>query len=163
MAQFSFVPREQALLRKSIIIIKSPHFYEGQLVITVQSLLPQCAKLFQGFSFRYLEPTDNPIYLNEVSQTALSIKHNINPNLTKIEEQQLCELLEEFFDIFAESTSAMGYTDLVTHSFESPEEIPQKSRPYRVSHTERQVIQEQVEKTSNMVSSTHHNRREVVR
>lgn len=39
----------------------------------------------------------------------------------------------------------MGYTDLVTHSIDTPEAIPQKSRPYRVSHTERQVIQDQVD------------------
>ncbi|KAF2900833.1 hypothetical protein ILUMI_05372 [Ignelater luminosus] len=61
-----------------------------------------------------------------MSSSNNSIDHNINPDLSDDQKNQLLSLLEEYSDIFAESTSRMGYTDLVTHSIETPEANPRK-------------------------------------
>ena len=71
--------------------------------------------------------------------------HNIGHIASYRIKEQLTELLEKYGDVFAKSTKYMGRTNLVKHKIELLDNTPIRSQPYRLSHKDREIIQEQVE------------------
>ncbi|CAG2203360.1 unnamed protein product [Mytilus edulis] len=65
--------------------------------------------------------------------------------LTKLEQGQLRELLNEFSDIFAKSDSDLGKTNLVSHSIDTQGHGAVKQRPYRVPFSQREEIRTQIQ------------------
>jgi len=61
-------------------------------------------------------------------------------DLNTVQQSQLHALLAEFSDIFAHSNYELGRTDLVKHPIEIGDTLPIRSRPYRVSNKQREVI-----------------------
>ncbi|XP_063416775.1 uncharacterized protein LOC134699013 [Mytilus trossulus] len=65
--------------------------------------------------------------------------------LTKLEQGQLMELLNEFSYIFAKSDSDLGKTNLVSHSIDTQGHGAVKQRPYRVPFSQRKEIRTQIQ------------------
>ena len=70
--------------------------------------------------------------------------HNINNELTSEQQEALEKLINEFSDIFAWHSKQIGLTDIVEHEIHTGDAAPIHQRPYRVSHKEREIIQQQV-------------------
>lgn len=70
----------------------------------------------------------------------------IGPDLTPAQFDDLSTLLSSFRDIFDFDDRPLGQTTLVKHRINTGDASPLHRRPYRVSATERQVIQKEVDK-----------------
>lgn len=64
--------------------------------------------------------------------------------LTESEKTRLTTLINEYRDIFALSPTELGRTGLVKHCIDTGDHPPIKQRPYRVSATQRTLIEEHV-------------------
>ena len=64
--------------------------------------------------------------------------------LTEVQQAQLRSLVAEYRDIFALSPEELGRTGLVKHRIDTGDHPPIKQRPYRVSDTQRGIIEEHV-------------------
>lgn len=60
--------------------------------------------------------------------------------LTKHQDRQLRELLEEYSDVFALSDSELGCTDLAKHIIDTGDNRPIKQQPYRTPSVHREKI-----------------------
>ena len=69
---------------------------------------------------------------------------NIGSNLSEYEKRRLTELLNKYSDVFAWSNRELGQTHLVEQEIDTGDAIPIHQPPYRVSHSEREIIREQV-------------------
>lgn len=86
-----------------------------------------------------------PVTSKQLSQETAILLSQCDLNESEIEPQQhaaLVDLITEFEDIFR--AKRPGTTDLVTHSIEVGSAKPINSAPYRVSPTERSVIQSEI-------------------
>ncbi|XP_064464275.1 uncharacterized protein LOC135375519 [Ornithodoros turicata] len=74
------------------------------------------------------------------------IHKTIADNLSDCEKQQLLSVLQEFQDIFdaGAPTSRLPVTHTVEHTINKGDSAPIRSRPYRVSSSERNIIQTHV-------------------
>lgn len=70
----------------------------------------------------------------------------IAPDLPTCQAAELHHLLATYRDIFDFDDRPLGQTSLVSHRIHTGDAIPIRRRPYRVSHSERQVIQREVDK-----------------
>jgi len=113
-------------------------------------------KLFAGTCLAFVSQddcvykmTNNCININETLVTSLPKEsqktYNVNKQLCKNDFQIVYNLVLSFKDTFAWSISDLGRTHLVKHQIETTDNVPVVSRPYRVSHTERKIINSQVE------------------
>jgi len=64
--------------------------------------------------------------------------------LTEPQQAQLKSLIAEYRDIFALSPEELGRTGLVRHRIDTGDHQPIRQRPYRVSETQRGIIEEHV-------------------
>jgi hypothetical protein len=55
------------------------------------------------------------------------------------------DLIEKFSDIFVHGSSKLGVTSLVTHKIETGDASPIKKPPYRVPHSQRDILNESIE------------------
>lgn len=69
----------------------------------------------------------------------------VDEQLTGPQKQELLGLLQKYEDCFSSSMEPMGFTHLVQHSIEVENTDPVRSRPYRISHKEREVISNQIQ------------------
>ena len=88
---------------------------------------------------------DTIIPYKEYSVSSKSSKLNIEP-LNAKQEKQFSQLLMEFSDLFAQDTTELGRTDLVTHRIYTEEGPPIRSRPYSSSPTEQTFIKEEIQR-----------------
>ena len=65
--------------------------------------------------------------------------------LTPEEQAQLRCLLDEYRDIFAVQPDELGRTNIVQHHIETGNHPPIRSRPYRVPHAQREVIDKHID------------------
>src|SRR5271170_3262103 len=67
------------------------------------------------------------------------------PDLTKIQQQQLDQLLYEYQDVIANDKDPPGRTDLITHSIVTDNTLPIKQRPYRLFPTEHDFVAKELD------------------
>ena len=67
------------------------------------------------------------------------------PDLTKIQQQQLDQLLYEYQDVIVNDKDPPGRTDLITHSIVTDNTLPIKQRPYRLSPTEHDFVAKELD------------------
>lgn len=99
------------------------------------------------------------IYVTAVSETCLTstsplipnpmdahklLRHTINANLPDPQRDDLHKLLCSFLDIFDFQSTPLTQTSAVQHTIATGDHRPLRSRPYRVSASEREVIQNHV-------------------
>lgn len=70
----------------------------------------------------------------------------IAPDLSPTHAQELSHLLASYRDIFDFGNQPLGQTTTVKHRIHTGDATPVHRRPYRVSHVERRVIQQEVNK-----------------
>lgn len=70
----------------------------------------------------------------------------ISPDLSEDQASKLCSLLSSFADVFDLGDKPLGRSTTVTHRIDTGDARPIHRRPYRVSHAERGIIQNEVEK-----------------
>ena len=71
--------------------------------------------------------------------------HLSNSELTEEQKQDLLKLLHEYRDCFATSMDEIGCTHLISHSIDTTDDIPVRSRPYRVSSEMKKVLEKEVQ------------------
>lgn len=80
-------------------------------------------------------------------QEALSLlRKTINTCLPRHQQDALYNLLCSFVDVFDISYPHLGHTSVVRHTIDTSDHRPLRSRPYRVSSSERLITQEHVSK-----------------
>lgn len=82
----------------------------------------------------------------DISRTTADFMDMIASDLPPPEAHQLRCLLASYRDIFDLDNRPLGQTSHVTHRINTADATPIRRRPYRVSHAERTVIQQEVEK-----------------
>uniref|UniRef100_L7LV95 RNA-directed DNA polymerase n=1 Tax=Rhipicephalus pulchellus TaxID=72859 RepID=L7LV95_RHIPC len=119
-------------------------------------LCPQV--LPQGISLATLDPACDyhisALTGDKPSPTSPDLGRTTTPNLTKMiaadlpteQVHALRELLASYQDIFDLNDRPLGQTTVVKHRINTGDANPIHRRPYRVSSTERQVIQTEVDK-----------------
>jgi hypothetical protein len=88
---------------------------------------------------------DTMIPYEEYSVSSEPSQLNIGP-LDAKQGKQFSQLLMEFSDLFAQDTTELGRTDLVTHRIYTEEGPPIRSRPYSSSPTEQTFIKEEIQR-----------------
>ena len=68
----------------------------------------------------------------------------MTPNLTSSQHAQIVDLLNRFRTSFDLQQARLGRTSTVVHHIDTGDHAPLRQRPYRVSATERRVIDEHV-------------------
>lgn len=76
-----------------------------------------------------------PVTLDEIK---------INPNLTLLQKQQVLQLINKYRDCFAQNLSELGCTDKAEMHIELNDTTPVVYRPYRLSHSEKEVVRDMV-------------------
>jgi len=71
--------------------------------------------------------------------------HKLDHITEKEFKKKLENLRTEYEDIFCKSPKYMGKTQLIEHKIEFTEDKPVKCRPYRVSKTEREIFDTQIQ------------------
>lgn len=103
-------------------------------------------KLFKGTTIAYLEQTklcSGSVLLASVNSQPY--EHSINNELNEYEYNELKNLIEKYSDIFAWTSNEIGECDIVEHAIDTGNAKPIRQKPYRVAHTERKIIQDQVQ------------------
>jgi hypothetical protein len=67
-------------------------------------------------------------------------------DLTREQQRQFDNLLEEYQDIIANEDSPPGHTDLVNHRIVTEDTLPIKQRPYRISPTEHEFVGKEIDR-----------------
>ena len=68
-----------------------------------------------------------------------------NSELTEEQKQDLLKLLHEYRDCFATGMDEIGCTHLISHSIDTTDEIPVRSRAYKLSPDMKQVLEKEVQ------------------
>ena len=101
---------------------------------------------------RSTQPEDTP--LTEVSIATVTVErqrqlleavHMDEMDLPSEQCVQLCSLLEEYADVFALSSSELGYTDLVSHTIDTNGHPPIRQAPRRIPFALREKVEGMVE------------------
>jgi len=66
------------------------------------------------------------------------------PDLTKQQQLQLDQLLEEYQDVIAKDDDPPGHTNVVKHNIVTDDTLPIKQRPYRLSPTEHEYVEQEI-------------------
>lgn len=152
----NFVPNYNFLIKNGLQINK---IYRENLTLYVDILNygRNSKKLFADTCVAFEVKDNNQIESNCVNEiehleTLVTLPdknvekcYDVNIGLSKNDYQSVHNLVQEFEDIFAWSIEELGHTQLVKHRIDTTDEIPVVSRPYRVSHAERKIINNQVE------------------
>lgn len=114
---------------------------EGILIATLRSLADDHVTTFAAdacpnFPCRPLDATC----------LDMSIRPMIDPDLPPAQSAALARLLASYRDIFDLDDRPLGQTSLVKHRINTGDAAPIHRRPYRVSASERQIIQAEVNK-----------------
>ena len=67
------------------------------------------------------------------------------PDLTKEQQSQLDQLLEEYQDIIAKDDDLPGHTNVVQHNIITDNTLPIKQRPYHLSPTEHEFVGKEID------------------
>lgn len=76
----------------------------------------------------------------------VDIEKMVSSDVTPAQAEALCRILEGYRDIFDFDNRPLGQTSVVTHRINTGDANPIHRRPYRVSASERAVIQQEVNK-----------------
>lgn len=91
------------------------------------------------------DPQINALTPSETTQLAPDLFHaSIDDSLDPTQKAQLLRLLYRFRSSFDCEQHSLGRTSMVTHSIDTGSHAPLRQRPYRVSPSERHVIDQQV-------------------
>lgn len=83
--------------------------------------------------------------MEEVTKThEFSETINFNPNLTSEQRSALDEILHEYKDCFSSTLKDLGYTNVTEMTIDLHDAEPVVYRPYRLSHSERSLVQSMV-------------------
>lgn len=154
LSNVSFIIKEQFFKYRRLVPLTGLYYRDGKVFMRVflKSTVPQAlfAQSTVGFLSENSEISDSMGMFNARVEEDEEMVTPKDHDLDHIEDytikQQLADLLEEYNDVFAKNTKYMGRTDLVKHRIElEPGTVPIKCNPYRVSHKEREIIQEQIE------------------
>lgn len=91
--------------------------------------------------------------VNEIKRTNADIEHLLpllDPNLSSNQREKLLDCLEHFIDCFDFHQEHPIVKSKIKHRIYTGDHPPIKQRPYRVSPTERRIIQTEVEKMIDM-------------
>ncbi|UYV76850.1 hypothetical protein LAZ67_14002195, partial [Cordylochernes scorpioides] len=75
-----------------------------------------------------------------------NIASMISPDLSMLERTRICSILGSFSGLFEFNKFPSNLTSTAKHKINTEDHPPIKRRPYRVSHVERQTIQNEVDK-----------------
>ncbi|KAK9701828.1 hypothetical protein QE152_g30328 [Popillia japonica] len=148
---YLIVPRNNLLINKSLDIMDNFTEIQNKTVnIHNFSNIPQ--KLFENTVIGYLkicesnEGYDNEGLDEDVDCFVTTIGErnvSINESLEYQQKHQLLNLLGANSDIMAWDNKTLGKTNLAEHEIDTGNALPIRSKPYRVSKKEREIIQEQ--------------------
>lgn len=152
-------PHHEVLLRKGIIVPYTLATVSSRRVtLAATNTTNQRVLLPVSFSLANAESTQNATIatLNE-QEAATSAKtpfspstsnllwNTIDSSLSSAEQHQLFTVLNKYRSIFDNSSPSLGKTNLVEHRIETGDSATIRHRPYRVSLSERKIIQEHVD------------------
>ncbi|KYB24698.1 hypothetical protein TcasGA2_TC031841 [Tribolium castaneum] len=146
-----FIKNERFLVPRGLLIGLLEKTNNNQLETVLTSRANNCIRVYKGTTLGWLQEEVGDL-LGEKFFLYTSIKkhsvkpddHNINSCLPESDKKKINKLLQEFSDIFANSTSELGKTNLVEHEIDVQGAKPIKCKPYRVSHIEREIINDQI-------------------
>lgn len=146
-----FIKNERFLVPRGLLIGLLEKTNNNQLETVLTSRANNCIRVYKGTTLGWLQEEAGDL-LGEKFFLYTSIKkhsvkpddHNINSCLPESDKKKINKLLQEFSDIFANSTSELGKTNLVEHEIDVQGAKPIKCKPYRVSHIEREIINDQI-------------------
>ena len=132
------------LVKKGLILNVADDFTSG----TLESRGHNALKLFKGTAVAYLEELviDKPLFLINQLQTGQTKNREvkIDSKLSSQQNEAIKHLINSYSDIFADDLTEIGSTQLVEHKIQLTDSTPIKSKPYKVSPKERQIIEEQI-------------------
>lgn len=98
-----------------------------------------------GGSMCVITTPDDPQSASTASSSTQTVPLDLSDTtLTEAQQDQLRALVAEYRDIFALSPEELGRTGLVRHRIETGANQPIRQRPYRVSESQRGLIEEHV-------------------
>lgn len=107
--------------------------------------------IFQKTTLGYLHENHSNVGLSslllctEESNEEVTLNdHNIEEAITEQTQQKLKTLLQEYKDVFSKNTSQMGKTNIMKHEIDVQGSEPLRSKPYRVSQKEREIVDKQI-------------------
>lgn len=106
------------------------------------------ASSLHGHAISAISTTDSPILhrLPAKSVDIAKIERMVAPTLDPCQAEQLTRLLSSYYNIFDFDNRQLGQTTTVSHRIETANEPPVHQRSYRVSASERKIIQQEVDK-----------------
>ena len=144
----------QLLLEKGIGVARgATDLQEGRTTVLVTNFGEEPQHLTKGTTMGYVEELQTPAVVTVVSEETSSPQQksttppplDIDPELLAWKRRQLVDLLAEYSDCFA-TTSTVRQTPMAKHRIITDDDaLPVHQSPYRVSLKERRVIQDQVQ------------------
>jgi len=143
--EFDFKENQLNSHKKKFTVSGKPKFVEKTLTVSLfnRSFLP--IKIPENLTIGFFERCRTPIPCYNSQNQQVQPVFEFNSELSENEKLQLDKLLCEFSDIFATNTHSMGHTHAGEHEILIKEgSRPIKSKPYRVSPKERDIIKNQI-------------------
>ena len=103
-----------------------------------------CVTEFQPLSVVPLVPASSDPPSAERSPCIPALAATVSPDLTTSQSEELLALLHKHATSFDAHSSSLGQTSIITHRIETDGTSIVRRRPYRVSSSERKVIEENV-------------------
>lgn len=147
----TMVPNETWMRNKKLIITKTIRTSRSKILVEIKSKAHIVTRLFKGTTLGHMsvqrvrEPTPYILLCDEGTPDQHSPDYNINKNLNSNERRKMEKLLKKYEDVFSTDTKSMGFTTLTQHEIDAQGAAPIKSKPYKVSQKEREIINEQIE------------------
>ena len=157
-------PSARVCTRKGLLVpFATVRVTQGSTAIFVTNPSPCIVTLVRGECLGKVEPVEDAQVLDAPDDSHCTSSRTISAvstsdssptdvfgpsiadNLTSVQRSQLLCLLDEFRHSFDVGQTSLGRTSAVTHRIDTGAQPPLRQRPYRVSPTERRVINEQVD------------------
>lgn len=148
-------PSQDALARKGLVAPFSiSRLYEGVASVPVTNTLLEPVILPAGFVVAIYEPmSSDAVYALEDDQDDVASRRPnqdsflykmVSSSLDPNRRTALLSLLRKYAHLFDLEKSPLGVARNVHHTIDTGDEKPLRQRPYRVSRTERQTIEDEV-------------------
>ncbi|XP_049824794.1 uncharacterized protein LOC126265925 [Aethina tumida] len=151
MKKYNFQENDKFFTKRRLRRKYKIHHRRGDYWIRVECIGHQREKILKGMTVGFLhtrgkvEPEDGIVLLSrDTDDRVTSEDHNLDHLQEGEFKHKLKDLLAAYSDVFSKATKHMGMTNLTKHRIEVENSEPIKSRPYRVSPKERQIIDEQI-------------------
>lgn len=151
LSNYEFIEKDEFLRPRGILLYEGPDLNKNTWTVHATTKKTNSQKIYKGTTIGYLQRKTNH-NLNELSVLQIEDDEEVvtleDHKIGHIKDEKLKNLFKEtlleFSDVFSKTPKYMGKTNLVEHKIDVGDAKPIKSKAYRVSQKEKNIIDRQI-------------------